>query len=131
MFRAPSFALFTDLITGWVLAPGRRTVTAMITLADPAAGRAHDAYHRLLRDGVWSMTGLWRLLATHAVSKFAPTGVVSLDCDDTLFHKSGRHVEGAGNAPPPTSTRRRRNVRWSAQVLRSTPSTGSSGLPTH
>ena len=97
MFRAPSYAIFTDLITGWVLTPGRRTVTAMITLADPAAGRAHDAYHRLLRDGVWHMSGLWRILATHTVSKFAPTGVVSLDCDDTLFHKSGRHVEGAGN----------------------------------
>ncbi len=97
VFRAPSFAIFTGLITGWVLAPGRRTVTAMITAADPAAGRAHDAYHRLLRDGAWSMTGLWRLLATHAVDTFAPTGVIALDCDDTLFHKSGRQVEGAGN----------------------------------
>lgn len=96
MFRAPSFAIFTDLITGWVLAPGRRTVTAMITLADPAAGRAHDAYHRFLRDGVWNLSGLWRLLATHAVNSFAPTGVISLDCDDTLFHKSGRKVAGAG-----------------------------------
>lgn len=96
MFRAPSFAIFTDLLTGWVLSPGRRTVTAMITLADPAAGRAHDAYHRLLRDGVWNMSGLWRILATHAVSTFAPTGVISLDCDDTLFHKSGSQVNGAG-----------------------------------
>jgi hypothetical protein len=97
VFRAPSYAIFTDLITGWVLAPGRRTVTAMIAVADPAGRRAHDAFHRFVRDGVWSMSGLWRILATHAVSTFAPTGVVSLDCDDTLFHKSGRHVEGAGN----------------------------------
>lgn len=96
MFRAPSYAIFTELITGWVLAPGRRTVTAMITLADPTGGRAHDAYHRLLRDGAWNLSGLWRILATHAVSKFAPTGVISLDCDDTLFHKSGRVIEGAG-----------------------------------
>ncbi|MHB8300614.1 MAG: transposase [Dermatophilaceae bacterium] len=87
MFRAGSFAVFTDLLTGWVLAPGRRTVTAMITLADPAGGRAHDAYHRFLRDGAWNISGLWRLLATHAVTSFASTGVVSLDCDDTLFHK--------------------------------------------
>ena len=97
MFGAPSFAIFTDLLTGWVLAPGRRTVTAMITVADPAGGRAHDAYHRFLRDGVWNLSGLWRLLATHAVTRFAPSGVVSLDCDDTLFHKSGRNVVGAGN----------------------------------
>ena len=108
VFRAPSFAIFTDLLTGWVLAPGRRTVTAMITLADPAGGRAHDAYHRFLRDGVWNLRGLWRLLATHAVTRFAPTAVISLDCDDTLFHKSGRQVAGAGNfrdAERPTGQR--------------------------
>jgi hypothetical protein len=60
LFRAPSFALFTDLLTGWVLTPGRRTITAMIAVADPACGRAHDAYHRFVRDGAWNMNGLWR-----------------------------------------------------------------------
>ena len=28
-FTAPSYALVTDLLTGWVLAPGRRTITGM------------------------------------------------------------------------------------------------------
>lgn len=93
VFRAPSFAIFTDLVTGWVLAPGRRTVTAVL---DASGGRAHDAYHRFLRDGAWQLSGLWRILATHAVHRFAPPGVVSFDCDDTLFHKSGRKVAGAG-----------------------------------
>jgi DDE superfamily endonuclease len=96
MFRAPSFALFTDLLTGWVCAPGRRTITAMIAVADPAGRHAHDAYHRFVRDGAWTMSGLWRVLATHSVAHFAPTGVVELLCDDTLHHKSGRQVEGAG-----------------------------------
>lgn len=96
VFHAPSFAIFTDLITGWVCAPGRRTVTAMIAVTDPAGGRAHDAYHRFLRDGAWTMSELWRHLAVLAVTRFAPAGVVALDCDDTLFHKSGRQVAGAG-----------------------------------
>jgi DDE superfamily endonuclease len=95
-FTAPGFAIFTDLLTGWVLAPGRRTITAMITVADPAGRRAHDAYHRFVRDSTWAMGGLWRALAVHAVTRFAPTGVVALDCDDTLFHKAGRSVNGAG-----------------------------------
>jgi hypothetical protein len=82
LFRAPSFALFADLLTGWVLTPGRRTITAMIAVLDPAAGRAHDAYHRFLRDGARSMNGPWRLLTVHAVATFAPTGVLALDCDD-------------------------------------------------
>ena len=39
-FRAPSFALFADLLFGWVCAPGRRTITAMIAVADrTGAGR--------------------------------------------------------------------------------------------
>jgi len=95
-FTAPSFAIFTDLVTGWVCAPGRRTITNMITVVDPAGRRAHDAYHRFVRDGVWSMNRLWRVLATHLITTFSPTGVVELACDDTLFHHEGRKVEGAG-----------------------------------
>lgn len=95
-FRAPSFALFTDLLFGWVCAPGRRTITTMIAVADPDGRRAHDAYHRFVRDGAWAMSGLWRVLAVHAITRFAPTEVVMLDVDDTLFHKAGRNVEGAG-----------------------------------
>jgi hypothetical protein len=96
VFRAPSFAIFTDLLFGWVCTPGRRTVTGMIAVADPAGRRAHDAYHRFIRDGAWRMDTLWRLLATQAIGRLAATGVVRLDCDDTLFHKSGGHVADAG-----------------------------------
>ncbi len=96
VFHAPSFAIFTDLLTGWVCAPGRRTITTMITVADPVGAREHDAYHRFIRDGVWNMSALWRTLATHAVDRFAPAGVIELLADDTLHHKTGRHVNGAG-----------------------------------
>ncbi len=96
IFTRPSFGIFADMVAGWALAPGRRTVTAMVSVADPAGRRAHDAYHRFVRDGAWVMARLWQMLATHAVARFAPDGVVALDCDDTLFHKSGRKVEGAG-----------------------------------
>lgn len=96
VFGAPSFALFTRLLTGWVCAPGRRTITAMIAVADPAGTHAHDAYHRFVRDGAWSMARLWQVMAVHAVTRFAPIGVVPLDCDDTLFHRDGPKVNGAG-----------------------------------
>ena len=95
-FTAPSFAIFTDLLNGWVLAPGRRTITAMIAVADPTNRRADDAYHRFVRDGRWSMPGLWQILAVPAVRALCPTAVVSVDLDDTLFHKTGRKIEGAG-----------------------------------
>lgn len=96
VFHRRSFAIFGDLVTGWVLAPGRRTITAIVAVTDPTGRRAHDAYHRFVRDGAWAMSRLWRVLAVQAVARFAPCGVVALDCDDTLFHKSGRRVDGAG-----------------------------------
>lgn len=74
VFTAPSFAIVTELLGGWVLAPGRRTITAMISMADPAGRRAHDAYHRFLRDGAWRMNGLWQVLATLAITALCLPG---------------------------------------------------------
>lgn len=41
-------------------------------------------------------TALWRALARHVVATLCPPGVVRLDLDDTLFHKTGPAIEGAG-----------------------------------
>jgi hypothetical protein len=96
-FTRPSFRNFVRLINGWTLYPGRRTVTNMISLADPEGDRAHDAYQRLIRSGKWEMAWLWRTLATLAVERLAePTGPIPLDLDDTLYGKAGSKVEGAG-----------------------------------
>ena len=95
-FSAPSFAVFLTILTGWVLAPGRRTVTAMIAAADPEGGPAHDAYHRFFRTGRWSLEALWKALVVHVVAVLGPHGTVILDLDDTLYKKSGRKISGAG-----------------------------------
>ena len=95
-FTQASFAIFETLLTGWVLAPGRRTVTGMIAAADPEGKRAHDAYHRFFRSARWSTSALWKVLVVHAVGLLCPRGTVTLDCDDTLYKKAGRKVEGAG-----------------------------------
>lgn len=96
VFTAPSYELFTQLMAGWVLTPGRHTITRMLTLADPASTAAHDAYHRLVRVGRWSPRGLWQALAVHAINAFCPDGVLELLVDDTLVHKTGQKVNGAG-----------------------------------
>ena len=96
-FTRPSFRVFADLMAGWVLTPGRRTITRMIGVVDPEGRRAHDAYHRLLRDGVWQMPRLWQTLTVAIVDKLIDDDAeVCLDLDDTLHHKTGRRVEGAG-----------------------------------
>lgn len=97
VFTRPSFAILADLVAGWVLTPGRRTVTRIICVIDPGHRRAHDAYHRFLRDGVWRMDRLWQTLAVMIVERLIDPDVeVCLDLDDTVHHKTGRRIEGAG-----------------------------------
>jgi len=72
LFTRPSFRLFLNLISAWLPCPGRRTVTRMITVADPEGEHAHDAYHRFLRAGKWSMTPLWCRLPLLLVHKSGP-----------------------------------------------------------
>lgn len=96
-FSAPSFAIFTTILAGWVLAPGRRTITAMVAVADPAGRRAHDAYHRFLRAGRWSTAQLWKALVVHLVATLCPTGSLNLDVDDTVYKESGGKIDGAGS----------------------------------
>ena len=96
VFTQPTAQVFAHLLIGWVLCNGRRTVTGMIRWADPQGWRAHDAYHRFFRDAAWSMEDLWRRLVGLLVEHFYPTGIIIVDLDDTLFHRSGRKVNGAG-----------------------------------
>lgn len=96
-FTSPSLSLFFELATAWVLCPARRTVTGMIGVMDPATRAAHDAYHRLLRAGAWSLTVCWAALARLVVGAFGGDGPVVCYLDDTLFHKTGRKVDGAGS----------------------------------
>ena len=96
IFTAPGSEIFVRLITGWVLCTTRRTVTGMIPFADPLGLRAHDAYHRFLPDGRWDMSHLWQILAHLLVQTFCRKEPIVLALDDTLFHRSGRNVNGAG-----------------------------------
>jgi hypothetical protein len=84
------------LITGWILCTTRRTTTGIIPFADPQRKRPHDAFHRIFPDARWATHELWRLLTLLLVGIFYPTGVILLYLDDTVFHRSGRKVHGAG-----------------------------------
>jgi len=96
LFTAPGAEIFSRLMIGWVLCTCRRTITGILMFADPWAKRAHDAYHRFLPDARWSMAELWKLLAKILIQAFYRNGIIVLALDDTLFHRSGRKVDGAG-----------------------------------
>ena len=96
IFTAPTAEIFLILVTGWILCTARHTINGILPFADPAGKKAHDAYHRFFPNASWTMSGLWRFLTILLVRVFYPTGVIAIDLDDTLFHRSGRKVNGAG-----------------------------------
>jgi hypothetical protein len=95
-FTAPGAPVFLALVTGWVLCTTRRTITGILPFADPKGQHAHDAFHRFLLDAGWDMDALWKLLTVLLVKTFTAQGLIKLDLDDTLFHRCGRKVCGAG-----------------------------------
>lgn len=96
IFTTPGAKIFVRLMTGWILCVRRRTVTGMIPFADPLGLRTHDAYHRFLPDARWDISGLWKILARILIQTLYAKGIITLALDDTLFHRSGRKVNGAG-----------------------------------
>jgi len=96
IFTAPGAQVFARIVTGWVLCTAKHTVTGILPFADPLGVRAHDAYHRFFPDAAWAMSELWRLLTIVLVRISYPTGTIPTGLDDTLFHHSGRKVNGAG-----------------------------------
>jgi hypothetical protein len=96
IFTQPGATIFTRLAAGWILCTVRRTVTGILPFADPAGIRAHDAYHRFFPDARWKMARLWQTLAMRLITTFCRTGIITLALDDTLFHHSGKKLDGAG-----------------------------------
>ncbi|MGH9267980.1 MAG: IS701 family transposase [Acidimicrobiales bacterium] len=97
VFTSPSFTLFCELAGAWVVATGRRTICGMVAVMDPATRSAHDAYHRLVRAGAWSLEALWAAMVGVVIEHLSGDGPIVCYLDDTLFHRAGRKVEGAGS----------------------------------
>jgi DDE superfamily endonuclease len=93
-FGAPSFAVFTALVTGFLGGTGRRTVVRVWA----AAGLAHVAHwgraHWFLACAKWEPDTVGLLLVRLIVEVFA-VDQVTVAVDDTLFHRYGRHVPDA------------------------------------
>ena len=97
IFSPRLLRIFHEIASGWILCPVRRTITGMIPTADPEGRRSHDAYHHFFRDAVWAGWRLWRSQTIPLIAALCSATIpLVLIVDDTLIHKSGRHVEGAG-----------------------------------
>ena len=94
-FSTPSFVLFAELMGAWVLVTARRTICQMVAVMDPAHRAAHDAYHRFVRAGAWSLESCFGAIC-QVVVRLVATERLVVYIDDTLFHRKGPKVNGAG-----------------------------------
>src|SRR5215470_7124106 len=84
------------LMVGELLAPGQRTVTAVLRVMGLSQERHFQNYHRVLNRARWSSLATARVLLELVVHSFAPTGVVVVGLDDTLERRRGEKIKAKG-----------------------------------
>src|SRR3954451_7492293 len=96
-FTAPTFRHVLVLVSGMILASGRRTVAAALRAVGLGDEHRFTTYHRVLNRDVWSALALSRLLLDLLVRTFlAPDAPVELVVDGTLERRRGRKVAWKG-----------------------------------
>lgn len=95
-FTVPSFENFVALVCGWIVCRGRHTVSRAI-LGSRALGlgrRHHSVVYRFLSRARWVVDDVCRVLFD-LLLPFLPCDIQAA-IDDTLSHRSGPQVFGAG-----------------------------------
>src|SRR5262245_3969358 len=96
VFSRPVWQHVKVLMTVAVLAPGQRTVTAILRIMGLSAAPNFQPYHRVLNRAVWSPLSASRLLLRLLVAVFVPRGVVLFGLDDTIERRRGEPIAAKG-----------------------------------
>jgi len=84
------------LLTGAILAPGKRTMTSLLRIMGLARERRFVNYHRVLNRAGWSARVVSRVLLGLLLDVFVPTGPVVLGIDDTIERRRGKCTVAKG-----------------------------------
>ena len=98
VFSRPVWQHVKVLLTGAVLAPGQRTVTAILRIMGRSAAPDFQTYHRVLNRAVWSPLTASRLLLRFEVAVSSP-GVSS-----SWVSMTPSSADAASRSPPKAST---------------------------
>src|SRR6266536_2347544 len=96
VFSRPVWQHVKVLLTGAVLAPSQRTVTAILRMMGRSAAPDFQTYHRVLNRAVWSPLTASRLLLRLLVAVFIPRGVIVCGLDDTIERRRGEQSKATG-----------------------------------
>ena len=92
LFSKPVFALAKLVLVGAMLAPGKRTVTAVLRVMGKSADAHFQNYHRVLNRAQWSSLEAGRILLDLLLEVFVPEGPVGMGIDETLERRRGERL---------------------------------------
>ncbi len=101
------------LVAGAVLAPGRRTVAAMLRVVGPGQAPTFTNYHRVLSRNRWSGRAAARRLLHLLLGAFAPEGPVVIGIDETIERRWGAKIKARGIYRDPVRSSRGHFVKTS------------------
>jgi hypothetical protein len=85
------------LLVGGILAPGQRTVTAILRVMGLSTDAQFQNYHRVLNRAIWSSRALSRILLRALVAAFVPADApVVLGLDDHIERRRGARIAAKG-----------------------------------
>ena len=84
------------LLVGAILAPGIRTVAAVLRVMGLSQLKPFQRYHRVLNRAAWSGLAVSRVLLGLLVAAFAPAGPIVLGLDETLERRWGKKIAAKG-----------------------------------
>jgi len=84
------------LLIGGIVAPGKRTVTAVLRVMGLSECRHFQNYHRVLSRAVWSSLRASQVLLKLLVTTFAARGPVVVGLDDTIERRRGAQITAKG-----------------------------------
>jgi DDE superfamily endonuclease len=111
LFTAPTWRKLMTLLTGTLLAQGRRTVAAALRASGNAQASNWSLFHQVLNRARWSPLAVSRQLLLLIVETFVPAGAcVDLVIDETLERRWGSKISKRGHYRDSALSSRERSV---------------------
>jgi hypothetical protein len=93
-FTRPTAERFVILLFAAILTTGSRTILNLLRTVNHLAPGHPSSYHRVFSKRCWSLWRLGRALAGYILTRWLPSGTVTLAGDDTVAEHRGKKVYG-------------------------------------
>jgi hypothetical protein len=122
LFTRPTWQNLLVLLAGTILAPGRRTVTAALSILDLREVTGFTNYHRVLNRNRWPTRAAAKRLLHLLLDTLVPDGPVIIGIDETIERRWGRKIKARGIYRDPVRSSRGHFVkasglRWISVML--------------